>query len=213
MGGEDGHESTCTNHAHLSGGDHHRIAHCDHRCRAEPDVVVRSAGGGRQPLTRRLFTGRRGGFANVTNHVAATGKLLSVRFDTSIRFPGARSVNGGVTAVTLRLDTGDPIAASAMFTPAAKDGTGVKALAVALRNTFQCDGNPTYGDESIRDGIADALQDKPGAAVIVVPNGLWFSFGTGSIAPNACGILTGLLLFTALDGFVDPALVTLASTY
>ncbi|UWZ50833.1 hypothetical protein Daura_28930 [Dactylosporangium aurantiacum] len=156
------------------------------------------------------------GFATVANHVAATGKLLSVRFDTSMRFPGARSVNGGVTAVTVRLDTGDPIPASAMFTPAAKDDTGAKVLALALRNHFMtagCADNPGFGDKAVAENIADALRDKPGAAVLVVPNGLWFSFGPGSIAADVCGIITGLLLFTDLTQFVDPALVALAGAY
>jgi len=155
------------------------------------------------------------GFATVNNEVQVAGKLISTRFDTVFRFPGAGSLNQGTNAITIRLDTAAPIATSAMFTPDGLSDTGQRALVLGLQSQpdiAECNASPGYGTKELRAAVASTLTGQGGGAVTVTKDGLKFSFASGSIGPNSCGVVSGTMSFASLARIVDPGLVTLATS-
>jgi hypothetical protein len=151
------------------------------------------------------------GFATVDNETSVVGKLISVRFDTVFRFPGAGSINRDTKGITIRLDTAAPIDVSAMFTPDGLSDHGQRAISFGLARKPEfvaCE----VGEGKIRAAFAGTLSGQGAGAVTVTSEGLKFSFTGATVEANSCDLVFGVLSLPSLTRIVDPGLVALATS-
>jgi len=151
------------------------------------------------------------GFITFEDTVYSDGELLSVKYMYYVHNPGAGDVSYGLTAVTVRMDTGAIVSPDHILTAAAFRAPGVRALSAELQaqeSIRTCDEMPGWGAGKLPPVLARML--TPGyVAMNVAPAGVVFSFGDDTISPTPCHPV-GAVSFGHLSGLVNPQIATLA---